>query len=330
MNRNKTSPLQKLKSFALDNVLLVFVIVLWICASLLSNKFLTINNLLNLLKTASMKGTLAVGMTVAIICGQIDMSVSSTVAMTGVVLGMTFARVPNEPVALILGLLIMVCVGAAMASIHSFFVIRYNMPPMIVTMATMKGLYGITGLLCNGYPITTFPTSYSNLGGAKLFGWFPSASLWFIAAIVIVSFILGRTKFGRDVYATGGNLQAAKLSGINVNRTRWFAYFVVQLTAIASGIILSSQVRAGNHSYAQDWGLDIISSVIIGGASFSGGVGKVFGTVVGMILVSTINNVLTLLNVSTFYQYLCQGALMLFAVVINTLKDSAIAKKARA
>ena len=83
------------------------------------------------------------------------------------------------------------------------------------------------------------------------------------------SFILSRTKFGRDVYATGGNLQAAKLSGINVNRTRWFAYFLVQIVAIAAGIILSSQVRAGNHSYAQDWGLDIISSVIIGGTSFA-------------------------------------------------------------
>ena len=104
----------------------------------------------------------------------------------------------------------------------------------------------------------------------------------------------------------------------------------MQIVAIAAGIILSSQVRAGNHSYAQDWGLDIISSVIIGGTSFAGGVGTVPGTVVGMILVSTINNVLTLLNVSTFYQYLCQGALMLFAVVINTIKDSALSKRVNA
>lgn len=327
---NMKSLSHKIRNFLLNNLLLVFVIILWIFASFLSKKFLTTNNLLNLLKTASMKGTLAVGMTVAIICGQIDMSVSSTVAMTGVVLGMCFAAIPNPYVALVVGILVMLFVGVAMASAHSFFVIKYNMPPMIVTMATMKLLYGFCGLLCNGYPITTFPTFYSKLGGAKLFGWLPSASIWFIVSIIVVSFILSRTKFGRDVYATGGNLQAAKLSGINVNRTRWFAYFLVQIVAIAAGIILSSQVRAGNHSYAQDWGLDIISSVIIGGTSFAGGVGTVPGTVVGMILVSTINNVLTLLNVSTFYQYLCQGALMLFAVVINTIKDSALSKRVNA
>lgn len=326
MTKNRLTLADRSKKAAINNLLLIFVIAIWIVAAALSDKFLTVNNLLNLLKTSSMKGVLAVGMTIAIICGQIDMSTSSTVATTGVVIGMCFAAIPNEGVAFAVGLLIMLLIGAGMASVHSFFVIKYDMPAMIVTMATMKLLYGICGLLCNGYPITTFPTWYSNLGGAKLFGWLPSASVWFVASIVICSFILNRTKFGRDVYATGGNLVAAKLSGINVNATRWFAYFVVQLVSICSGIILSSQVRAGNHSYAQDWGLDIIASVIIGGSSFSGGVGTIYGTVVGMILVSTINNVLTLLNVSTFYQYFCQGLLILLAVVINTVKDSTLSK----
>ncbi len=317
----------KIKKFLLNHILECFVLVLWVFATFMSDSFLTSANLLNILKNASMKGVLAVGMTIAIISGFMDLSISSTVATTGIVIGLLFGAMPNsEPLALVLGILIMIVVCAIMASIHAFFVIKYNMPAMIVTMATMKILYCVAGLLCNGYPITSFPKWYGNLGGAKIFGFFPAAGIWFIIAVVIFSFLLKKTKLGRNIYATGGNLEASHLSGINTTKTRWLAMFFVQLTALCSGIILSSQLRAGNHTYAQDWGLDMISSVIIGGASFSGGVGKVFGTVVGMILVSTINNVLTILDVSTFYQYFAQGALILLAVVINTLRDQQLGK----
>lgn len=319
----------KIKKFILNHILECFILVIWILAAFLSDKFLTSANLLNILKNASMKGVLAVGMTIAIISGFMDLSISSTVSMTGIVIGMLFARMNNNPMALVIGVLIMIVVAAIMASIHAFFVIKYMMPAMIVTMATMKVLYCVSGLLCNGYPITTFPTWYGKLGSAKIFGFFPAASVWFIIAIIVFSFLLKKTKLGRNIYATGGNLEAAHLSGINTTLTRWMAMFFVQLTAVCSGIILSSQLRAGNHSYAQDWGLDMISSVIIGGASFAGGVGKIFGTVIGMLLVSTINNVLTILDVSTFYQYLAQGSLILLAVVINTVRDNQLTKMAK-
>lgn len=316
----------KLKRFFMSHMLECFVVVIWILASLVTDKFLTGANILNILKNASMKGVLACGMTCVIICGLMDLSVSSTVAMTGIVIGMSFGSIPNGAIALLVGLAIMVAVAAIMASTHAFFIIKYSMPPMIVTMATMKLLYGVAGLLCSGYPITTFPQWYGKLGGGKLFGFFPSAAIWFIGAVIVFSFVLYRTKLGRNIYATGGSPEAARLSGINTTAARWSSLFFVQLMAVFAGVILSSQLRAGNHSYAQDWGLDIISSVIIGGTSFAGGVGKIFGTVVGMILVGTINNVLTLLDVSTFYQYCVQGLLMLLAVVVNTIKDASLAK----
>jgi ribose/xylose/arabinose/galactoside ABC-type transport system permease subunit len=317
----------KIKRFLLNHVLECLILFLWMLAAILSDKFLTATNLLNILKNASMKGTLAVGMTIAIISGFMDLSISSTVSMTGIVIGLLFAKLPTaEPMALVLGIVIMIVVAACMASVHAFFVIKYNVPALIVTMATMKVLYCVAGLLCNGYPITTFPKWYGELGGGKIFGSFPSAGIWFIVAILFFTFLLKKTKTGRNIYATGGNLEAAHLSGINTNKIRWIAMFSVQCMAICAGIILSSQLRAGNHTYAQDWGLDMISSVIIGGASFAGGIGRVFGTVVGMLLVSTINNILTILDVSTFYQYLAQGSLILIAVVMNTVRDNQLAK----
>lgn len=320
MNKNN------IKRLALKNILLILVVLIWIVSALLTDKFMTSSNIFNIIRNASMKGVIAVGMTTVIICGEIDLSISSTVAMTTIVTGLCFSLFGDGVGALFIALLIMIGISLAMASIHAFFVIKYRVPAMIATMATMKLLFGIAGLTCKGYPVTTFPSWYSNLGGGQILGGFPTAGIFFVVSIVVFGVILKYTKYGRNVYATGGNLEAARLSGINTTFTRWMAYFIVQLMAVCAGIILSSQVRAGNHSYAQDWGLDIICSVIVGGTSFNGGIGTVFGTVVGMILVSSINNILTLMNVSTFYQYMAQGALILLAIVVNQLKDGMVAK----
>ena len=265
----------RVQRFILNHILECLTIALWIIAAMLTTRFMTVDNILSLLKNASMKGVLAVGMTVVIICGMIDLSVSSTVACTSVVMGLTFKALGMNFGAFIAALIIMVVIAGVMASVHSVFIIKYDMPPMIVTMATMKGLFGIAGLLCNGYPVTTFPQWFSMLGGAKLAFGFPSAAIWFIAMIIVFSIVLNRTKLGRDIYATGGNKEAAHLAGINTVKVRWIALFIVQIAAVFAGIILSAQLRAGNHSYAQDWGMDIICSVIIGGSSFAGGKGKI-------------------------------------------------------
>lgn len=316
----------QIKRWALKNILLLLVVILWIAASLMTDKFLSGNNIFNIIRNASMKGTIAVGMTLVIISGEIDLSISSTVAMTTIVVGLCFAALGDSVAAILAAVGIMVVISVVMASIHSFFIIKYHVPSMVATMATMKLLFGIAGLTCKGYPVTTFPSWYSNLGGGTIFGGFPTAGIFFIIAIIIFSVILKYTKYGRNIYATGGNIEASRLSGINTTLTKWIAFFIVQLLAVCAGIILSSQVRAGNHSYAQEWGMDVVCSVVVGGTSFSGGVGTIYGTVIGMILVSTINNVLTLMNVSTFYQYMAQGALILLAVVVNQMKDGMVSK----
>lgn len=310
--KKKLSP----RDFLLEGLLLVLIVVM----TFANKHFMTVNNMFNILRNVAMQGIVAFGMTMVIINGEIDLSVGSTVAMSGIIFGLCYKKFTALPTTgvFVIALLIALFFATVIGLVNTFFVIKFKMPSMITTIATMNIIYGICALVTDGFPVLSFSAGFKKIGSIKLFGQVPISALYLVIVFLIILFVMNKTKFGRNVYACGGNAEAARLSGINVVLNKALTFIIVQWTAVISGIILSSQVQAGNFNYAKDWSLTIISSVVIGGASLNGGVGSVAGTMVGLLFLGVVNNAMTLMNYSEYAQYVVRGALMLFAVVMNT------------
>lgn len=307
------------KNYILEIVLVFITIVIAISAP----GFLTTPNLLNILRNTSLKGVIAFGMTMVIICGEIDLSISSTVAMSGIITALvggwlnTMGIMPLE-YGVIVGMLVALVVAAGIGGINGFIRTKFNIPTFIITLAMMNLLYGVSALLSKGFPVTTLPSWFNFLGAGQIFG-IPVPGLILLCVFAIVSVIMNFTGFGRSVYAVGGNLESARLSGVNVKRVKITVMMAVQVLAAVAGIMLSSQVMSGAHNFGKGWEMDVIASVIIGGASMNGGIGRVRGTFIGLIFLGVLMNGMTLLNVNEYVQYVVRGSLILAAVLVNTL-----------
>ncbi|HUI11447.1 MAG TPA: ABC transporter permease [Bacteroidota bacterium] len=302
-------------------------ILLALCAVLaaVAPNFLTTENLLNVLRNVSMQGLIALGMTMVIIAGEIDLSVGSMVACAGCLTAwLTAALGPGAlglPAACAVGAAIaLVLIGGSSAGLLSGFLRnRFGVPSFISTLALMTALSGAAELITGGFPLTPFPAWYNFLGGGYLFG-IPFPALVFLAAFAASHVLMNYTAFGRAVYAVGGNAEAARLSAIDVGAVRTAVLALTSVLAAASGVLQSSEIMSGTATTAKGWELDVIAAVIIGGTSFTGGVGRVWGTMVGIVFLGVIMNGMTLMNVSEYWQHVVRGALILLAVLINRLE----------
>jgi ribose/xylose/arabinose/galactoside ABC-type transport system permease subunit len=317
INRLRTA----LSSAVLEIVLIILAIVL----AATSPHFLTTDNLLNVLRNVSMQGLIALGMTMVIIAGEIDLSVGSMVAFSGCVsawltgwLSSSAVGMPM-PLAVALAILAALTMGFLLGCVAGILRARSGVPSFITTLALLTGLSGAAELITNGFPLTPFPDWYNVIGGGYLLG-VPVPALIFLLAFAVVHTLMNYTTFGRAVYAVGGNAESARLSGINVTMVKTMVLGITAALAAASGIMQSSEIMSGTATTAKGWELDIIAAVIIGGTSFTGGVGRVWGTMVGVIFLGVIMNGMTLLNVSEYWQHVVRGALILLAVVINRLE----------
>jgi ribose/xylose/arabinose/galactoside ABC-type transport system permease subunit len=196
---------------------------------------------------------------------------------------------------------------------------RYQVPSFITTLALMTGLSGAAELITNGFPLTPFPGWYNFIGGGYLAG-IPFPAILFLATFVLLQFLMNYTTFGRSVYAVGGNAEAARLSGINVGRVKMMALGITAFLAALSGVMVSSEIMSGTATTAKGWELDVIAAVIIGGTSLMGGVGRIWGTMVGVIFLGVLMNGMTLLNVSEYWQHVVRGVIILVAVLLNLLQ----------
>jgi len=289
--------------------------------------FFTLTNLLNILRNSSIQGVIAFGMTMVIISGEIDLSVSSTVAFAGVITAyftgyLSEAGIMPMETAVIVGMLIAFITSAAAGVFSGIMRVMFGIPTFIVTLAMMKALYGIAGLITKSFPITTLPLWFNKLGAGYVFGVVPIPALILIAIFLIVLIIMNTTSFGRSVYAVGGNEESARLCGINVRKVKILVMMIVQITAALGGILVSSQVMAGSHTFGKGYELNVIAAVIIGGASLSGGRGKAWGTLVGLVFMGIILNAMTLLNMNEYMKNLVTGVLILLAVLLNSIKYS--------
>jgi ribose/xylose/arabinose/galactoside ABC-type transport system permease subunit len=307
-------------------VLEIVLVVLCVFLAIAAPNFLTAENLLNVLRSVSMQGLIALGMTMVIIAGEIDLSVGSMVAFAGCLTAWVTGWFSSQTVGLSMApavssaVVLSLAAGFLLGSFSGLMRTRYEVPSFITTLALLTGLSGAAELITNGFPLTPFPPWYNFVGGGYLAG-IPFPALIFLLAFVAVQILMNYTTFGRAVYAVGGNAEAARLSGINVNMVKTMVLAITATLAAASGVMQSSEIMSGTATTAKGWELDIIAAVIIGGTSFAGGVGRVWGTMVGVIFLGIIMNGMTLLNVSEYWQHVARGVLILLAVLINRLEQ---------
>jgi sugar transport system permease protein len=315
---------KNIKRFFSKYVIECILIILILLLTLLQPGFMTTTNILNILRNMSYYGVISIGMTIVIISAEIDLSVGSTVGLTGVVVGLITGWLSNHGVPMGKGVLIAmavaVVIGIAIGLFNGYLLTVIKMPSFIITLAMYTLLYGVAAVLCNGFPVTTFPEWYSNIGAGQVFGFIPIPAVILLIVFILIFILMNYTKFGRSVYAVGGNPESARLSGINVKFVKTAALVIVQVLAVLGGILLSSQVMSGTFTFGYTWGMTVISAAIIGGTSIFGGIGTIWGTLMGLIFIGVVSNGMTLLGVDEFMQYIFRGGLILFAVFVNTLQ----------
>ncbi len=336
---NRKEKRKKIVIFLLDHTIEIMLFSLVFLLSVSVRGFMTWSNWMNILRANSMKGVIAFGMTMVIVAGMIDLSVGSQVALSGVIIARAcrdlVARGMDITLACIIGIFIAFAFAIVVGLVHGYFSHVTKMQPFIVTLVTLGALYGVAGILSGGFPIANqFPSWFNVLGGGRINipGWiagifgvdridgFPYPAVVLILAYLLINFVMTNTTIGRSIYATGGNPESARLSGINVQRTKNFCFIMVQLMAVIAGIMTSGQVLAGSFSFGRGWETDVISSVVIGGAIMTGGIGTVKGTLLGVIFMGVISNGMTLLNFDIYTQYVVRGMIMFLAVLLSTYR----------
>jgi ribose/xylose/arabinose/galactoside ABC-type transport system permease subunit len=303
-----------LKKYGIFLGFLAIVVVL----SLLSPAFLTRQNLTNIVRQTSIHGIMAVGMTFVILTAGIDLSVGSTLALAGVLCASFEHR--GWPLPLVVAATLLV--GSLLGLANGLVITKGKVTPFVVTLGMMSIARGAAHLFTGAEPISEFSSTFRFLGGGELLG-VPVPILLFLLFVVGAAVLLGRTRWGRYLYAIGGNPQAARLSGIPLDRCTTLAYVACGLTAAASAVVLTARLNAAESIAGSGYELDVIASVVIGGTSLAGGRGGVWGTLLGALLIGTINNGMNLLQISAYFQLVAKGAIIVGAVLLDRLRLTA-------
>jgi ribose transport system permease protein len=295
--------------------LLGLLLLLWLLLAFSTNSFWSPNNISNLLRQGAMTAILAVGQTFVIITAGIDLSVGAVVGFASVIVAWLLAAGLPVWLAIILTLLM----GVAIGMFHAFGIVRMGLPPFIITLATLTSLRGIGLLITNGSTISIADEAFTNFARADFLG-VPSL-FWMVIVVAVPAYVfLHLSRWGRYLFAVGSNSEAARLSGVNVNRTIYMAYILSSTCAAFVGILLASRIGIGNATQAEGWELQAIASSVIGGTSLFGAVGSVQGPLLGAFILATINNGANLLNVNSFWQRIITGALIILIVYFDQLR----------
>jgi ribose transport system permease protein len=310
---------QKLIKFQSIIALLIMCIVL----SLLSDRFVSSDNIWNVMRQISVNMIISVGMTLVILIGGIDLSVGSVLALSGAITAVML-KYGNEFTGwnIYIGFTLMgallggTLTGAFLGWFNGLAITRFKVPPFVATLAMLTIARGLTMLLTGGFPITGFSAQMAFIGTGWLFG--IPMPVWISAVVVFIAVVItNRTRLGRYIYAIGGNETAAELSGLKIDKIKLIVYSVAGALAAIGGIIVTSRLDSAQPNAGAGFELDSIAAVVIGGTSLSGGKGTILGTVQGALIIGILNNGLVLLNVSPFWQQVIKGAVILLAVVIE-------------
>jgi ribose/xylose/arabinose/galactoside ABC-type transport system permease subunit len=281
--------------------------------SITSPPFRTLSNVENILQQISVNGIIAVGMTLVIITAGIDLSVGSVLALSAVVAS-SFADAKSG--SLFVAIAVGILTGLVCGTVNGILIAKKRLAPFIVTLGMMTVARGMALVYTNGRPVINLSDSYDEIGGGSL-GNIPYSAMIFFLVLVLGAFLLHFTRFGRYVYAVGGNELAAKVSGVNTDRVLIEVYALAGALAGLAGIVLSSRVMSGSPATGTGYELDAIAAVVIGGTSLSGGIGSIAGTLVGVLIIGVMNNGLDLLNVSSYWQQIVKGVIIVLAVLLD-------------
>ncbi|MBN2617296.1 MAG: ribose ABC transporter permease [Spirochaetales bacterium] len=296
--------------------ILIGLFALCLVLSLNSSAFLTSANILNVLRQVSINAILAFGMTYAILIGGIDLSVGSVLALTGtIVTGLITRNMVPIPVAVGIGLIL----GLFLGVFNGVIIAKTGIPPFIVTLAMMQIARGLAYVYTNGQPIRITDGGFIGIGTGYL-GPIPLPIIYTVVIFIVVSIMLNKTKFGRYVYALGGNKDAAIFSGIKIKNITIAVYALIGLLSAICGIVLSARMYSGQPTVGNGFELDAIAAVVLGGTSMSGGVGNLGGTLLGALVIGVLNNGLNLLNINSFWQLIIKGFVILLAVYVDSVK----------
>ena len=291
-------------------------LVIFIIFSLLNENFLSINNVLNIIVQSSIIAIIAVGQTMVILTSGIDLSVGSIVGAVGIGIGLLMVAGVSIPVAILVG----VIMGAVLGLINGV-ITSYGRVPAFITTLGMMGIARGLGLAMNeGKPVAGLPMGFESIASASL-GGIPSFVFYTLIIYVIMFIVLERTKFGRHIYAIGGNRDAARLSGVKVKVVEMIVYLFSGLFAGLGSVLLTARLNYATPVAGTGYELDTIAAVVIGGTALSGGQGRIIGTLVGALILGILRNGLTIVNVSSFFQQIIIGSVIIIAVFADKLNE---------
>lgn len=304
------------KEWLIEQKSLIALLFLVVVVSFLNPNFFTVDNLLNILRQTSVNAIIAVGMTLVILTAGIDLSVGSVLALCGAFAATLVAMEVPVLVAVPTALL----AGAALGAISGIIIAKGKVQAFIATLVTMTLLRGVTMVYTDGRPISTGFTDT-----ADTFAWFGTGyalgipvPVWLMVVVFAGAwYLFNHTRFGRYVYAVGGNESATRLSGINVDRVKIGVYAICGLLAALAGIIVTSRLSSAQPTAGMGYELDAIAAVVLGGTSLMGGKGRIMGTLIGALIIGFLNNALNLLDVSSYYQMIAKAVVILLAVLVD-------------
>ena len=322
-----------LRKYGIVFIFMAMFIGMWF----LSDAFLQPRNLLNIVRQISVMGLIAIGVTVVIITTGIDLSSGSVLALSAVAAASLAqrtdwdgAKYPGLDLPIIVPIIVALIIGAFCGSINGWLIARFKIPPFIATLGMMTIARGFA-LIYSDRPVSGLTDAYNFIGQGELLKILPIPDqpplgipipVIILAVVAIGTHImLNNTRFGRHIYAVGGNEQAARISGLNVGRIKIGVYMCAGLLSGLAGVVLSSRIGSGQPGLGVGYELDAIAAAVIGGTSLSGGIGTIWGTIVGALIIGVLNNGLDLLNVSAYWQTIVKGSIIVVAVIIDERKN---------
>lgn len=308
-----------IKKYFRENMgILIGFIALCVAVAALNNKFLTQMNILNVLRQLFLNANLSLGMCLVIIIGGIDLTVGSTMGLCGtLVAGLIAYNNMNVWLAIAIGLSVGVLIGV----INGFFISYMKIAPFIVTMTVQLISRGAVFVYTNGLPIRSVNATFNNLGNGYV-GNIPITLFYTAFFVIVVWFILSRSKLGRHIYATGGNKLAAQFSGIDTKKVTIIVFVISAVLAAFAGIVYCGRMYSGQPTLGEGDEMNAIAAVVLGGTSFTGGVGTIGGVLIGVGIIAVLSNALNLLGINSFWQMIIKGVVILIAVSIDMLKKS--------
>lgn len=309
MEQNKKSWIDIYKKYGIY----IFLVAVFVFFAIFAKNFLAVNNIINILRQVSMFGIVVIGVTIVMIGGGMDLSVGGQMAVVGMIVGYLMVKLNFN---IMISVIIAVAVGCAFGAFNGIVAIKLNIMPIIVTLSTMLILQGVAYLITGGYPITGMPSSFVGIGQGYL-GPIPIPVIIFIVFIAFGWIVMNKTYFGRQIYALGGNKEAARLAGINVNRLTVLVYTFAGFAASIAALIMVGRTNASQPGAGSTYPFDCMTAACLGGVSIQGGEGKISGAVVGVIIIGMLDNGLVLMGVNSNFQSVVKGIILLVAVAID-------------